>query len=343
MKGMIERYAYMLRKRYFPYISFSKNVFLPLTTYCRNKCLYCGFTRKKYIMTQEQVEKILNEGKKNGAKEALFTFGEKPDVYDEVQRFLDREGYADFKEYHLEMCKVAIEHEMIPHSNPGVMDRKYIRKLKDVNGSLGLMLETTSMKVEKDAHRLSPGKRAHIRIRCIEDAGKEKVPFTTGILLGIGESFKDVVESISIIRDLHRKYGHIQEVIVQNFIAHKGTPWEKRKEPSFEYMKKVVMVARVMMKEISIQVPPNLTKWWELIKIGANDIGGISDVTIDFINPEHSWQKIEEIAEIINRYGEKLKERLAIYPKFIKMGWYSQNISSLVEEMVDEEGWVVEL
>jgi len=199
---------------------------------------------------------------------------------------------------------------------------------------MGLMLETT---VELEAHKNSPGKDPKLRLEMIEEAGRLKIPFTTGILVGIGEEKGDIIRALEAIKSVHEEYGHIQEVIVQPFLPKPFTPMENKKPPSSEELKEVVRAAKeILPNEIAIQVPPNLTSPTELIELGASDLGGIAEKTMDYINPESPWPREDELRRRVAPY--ELRERLPIYPMYIKKGWYSEEIRPLIERYADEEG-----
>ncbi|RLI85671.1 MAG: 7,8-didemethyl-8-hydroxy-5-deazariboflavin synthase subunit CofG [Archaeoglobales archaeon] len=316
-------------------VSFSRNVFLPLTRTCRNRCAYCGFRRNDFmIMSKEDVETLLSRA--FNAVEALFTFGEKPEVYREFRRNLRKLGYSSFIEYVRDMNVLAVRMGFLPHTNAGVLSYNELKYLRPYNASMGLMLEQA---VELDCHRDSPGKRPEVRIGTIKNAGRLKIPFTTGILVGIGESFYDRVYSLEVIADIHENYGHIQEVIVQNFSPKPNTPMENHKPPTLKEMVETVKVARdILPDDVTIQIPPNLVNFIPLINAGARDLGGISEVTPDYINPEHPWPSIEEL-KVVESFGYVLRERLPIYPKFVRLGWYSDEIAEVVKSNSDGEGF----
>ncbi len=316
-------------------VTFSRNVFIPLTNACRNRCAYCGFRGDRhYLLKPDDVLKLLKRAK--SASEALFTFGEMPEVYGDIRDSLGRMGYSRFLDYVRDMNRLAVEMGFLPHTNAGVVGYNDMKMLKPWNASMGLMLEQA---VELECHSQSPGKKPEVRIRTIKNAGKLKIPFTTGILVGIGESRYDRIYSLEVIRDIHENYGHIQEVIVQPFCPKKGTPMEGWKRPSDSELLEVVRAARdILPEEVAVQIPPNLVSDpYPFLKAGANDLGGISDVTPDFINPEHPWPSIESLKERLK--GFRLRERLPIYPRFVKMGWFSEEISHLVLKLSDEEGY----
>jgi FO synthase subunit 1 len=321
------------------YVTFSKNIFIPVTNICRNACDYCVFKARSleeaYLIDEKQFLEIITN--KGSATEALFTAGEKPELANFSHFFIDRlrsSGCSSLIEYTKELCKRAIEHGLLPHCNLGVLSSEELKELRAVNASMGLMLETTAT---IDAHIHSLGKDPQLRLKMVEEAGGLKIPFTTGILVGIGENMEDRIRSLNAIKSLHEHHGHIQEVIIQPFLPKPHTPMWNRKPPSFEVMKEVVRTAKAILPaEIAIQVPPNLTSPKELIELGASDLGGIAEKTIDYINPESPWPREEELRRSIAPF--ELRERLPIYPRFIKKGWYSEEVRPLIERYADEEG-----
>ncbi len=317
-------------------ITFSKNVFIPLTNACRNRCQYCGFRSDNPILLKpNKVESLLLIAK--NASEALFTFGEKPEIFNGIRKSISKLGYRSFLDYVVDMNRKAIELGKLPHTNAGILSHSELKKLKPWNASMGLMLEQA---VELSCHDESPGKKPEERIRVIKNAGKLEIPFTTGILVGIGERFEDDLYSLEVIRDLHLNYDHIQECIIQNFSPKKGTPMEDFPPPPTRRMIKIVREARkILPDDVEVQIPPNLVKDIRpFLRAGARDIGGISDVTIDHINPEAPWPSIEKIERCLN--GEfVLKERLPVYPKYIKRGWYGSMTGTLVERLSDGDGY----
>lgn len=317
-------------------VTYSRNVFLPLTTNCRNRCWYCGFrSEEPNLMSEKEVEALLLRAK--GAKEALFTFGEKPEEMKEFRKLLEQRGYKSFLDFVVEMNKLAIRHGLLPHTNAGILSREELEKLKPYNASLGLMLEQA---VELECHTESPGKKPEKRIKTIIEAGKLKIPFTTGILVGIGEKEYDRIYSLEVIAEIHKDFGHIQEVIIQNFKPKPGTKMEKWREPSPSEMLKTVKIAReILSEDVAIQVPPNLVEnVYPFLKAGANDLGGISEVTPDYINPEAPWPRISDLAKSLGKEFV-LKERLPVYPKFVKLKSYGSFVRELVEVYSDENGY----
>lgn len=286
-------------------------------------------------MDKNEVKALLLKAK--SAKEALFTFGEKPEEVKGFRDLLEQKGYENFLDYVVEMNKLAIRYGLLPHTNAGVLSKEELEKLKPYNASLGLMLEQA---VELDCHSESPGKKPEKRIKTIREAGKLRIPFTTGILVGIGEKEYDRIYSLEVIAEIHEEFGHIQEVIIQNFKPKPGTKMERWKEPSLEEMLKTVKIAREKLpKDVAIQVPPNLVEnVYPFLKAGANDLGGISEVTPDYINPEAPWPRL---SDLIKSLGNEftLKERLPVYPKFVKLKSYGSAVGELIEVYSDENGY----
>ena len=317
-------------------VTYSKNVFIPVTRMCRNRCHYCGFRRDEWdLMDFQDVEVILLRAKR--ASEALFTFGERADQFKSVKEWLRKKGFKTFVDYVVELNKLALSYGLLPHTNAGILKKNELKKLKKWNASMGLMLEQV---VELECHSESPGKKPERRLKVIKNAGKLEIPFTTGILIGIGESKEDRFYSLETISDVAKNYGHIQEVIIQNFSPKKGTKMENWKEPELKEMIECVRYAReILPPDVAVQVPPNLVDDVKvLIDAGANDLGGLSEITPDYINPEHPWPSLEKIERSLK--GEYvLRERLPIHPKYVVEGWYSMEIAWLIEAYSDEEGY----
>lgn len=317
-------------------ITYSKNAFLPLTNICRNECGYCTFKKHpedekaKILMNYNEIFTILKEADKWGCKEALFTFGEHPDEFDEVKEALEELGYSNIIEYLYFICEETLKNtNLLPHSNPGILKKSELKVLKDVNASMGLMLETTSKRLMKTiAHEKSPGKNPDLRIKTIENAGKLKIPFTTGLLIGIGETVEERAESLLEIKRLNDKYGHIQEIIIQNFKPKPGIPMESWEEPSLIEMIKMVAVTKLLFPDIGVQVPPNLNKRNAQVFLlaGADDWGGVSPVTKDYVNPEAPWPELNDLQKMTEEMGLQLNERLPVYPKFINDIFLSEKI-----------------
>ncbi len=308
--------------------TYSRNVFIPLTNLCRQKCGYCTFARgpkdpKAHTMSPDEVLAVAHAGRRHGCKEALFSLGEKPEeVYDFVRDDLRRYGHETTVSYLREMCELVLsETGLLPHANPGIMTRDEVAALRECNVSMGLMLETTSERLHKrgEAHFNCPGKIPELRLETMRYAGELGVAFTTGILIGIGETWEERVDSLFAIRDVHERYGNIQEVIVQNFRVKHDIPMRHRDEPSVYEMLRTIATARLILgPAMNLQAPPNLTPeaYGVYLMAGINDWGGVSPLTKDYISPEAPWPKIEELREVTEEAGFELRERLAIYPEF---------------------------
>ncbi len=309
-------------------ITYSRKVFIPLTTMCRDTCGYCAFVKQPgtpgaNIMMPEQVLAVAEEGRRAGCKEALFSLGEKPErKYPQARAALDLLGHASMTGYLVEMCKLVLrETGLIPHVNAGTLDDDEIAALRAVSGSMGMMLESTSRRLLEPgmAHHACPDKVPVQRLRTLERAGQAHVPFTTGILIGIGETWAERMATLRAIGEAHARHGHIQEVIVQNFRAKPGTAMADHPEPSMGDMLRTVAAARLVLDpEISIQAPPNLSEeFGGLIDAGINDWGGVSPVTPDHINPERAWPAIDRLRAVTEGRGYDLAERLTVYPRYL--------------------------
>jgi FO synthase len=282
-------------------VTFSPKVFVPLTNLCRDFCGYCTFRKAPHesgakTMTLEEVLRVVNQGKLLGCTEILFSLGDKPEaIYPEMKEFLAARGHARTLDYLFEACRAVVEETgLLPHANPGIMGRGDLQRLREVNASMGLMLESVSERLmaRGSAHDNAPDKKPALRLRTLEQAGTLGIPFTTGILIGIGESWEERVDSLLAIGDLHQRYGHIQEVIVQNFRAKPAIPMRDHPDASRKEMLKTIATARLVLGgAMNIQAPPNLTPdGYELyLDAGINDWGGVSPLTPDFINPEAPW------------------------------------------------------
>jgi len=309
-------------------ITYSRKVFLPLTNLCRDYCGYCTFRRDPgdagaHTMTPDEVLAVARAGEKLGCTEALFSLGDKPElIFPEMRETLRHLGYKSTLHYLEAMCELLLrETSLLPHPNPGLLSAEWIARLAAVSPSMGLMLETTNAKLLAPgaAHDNAPDKLPAKRLRTIADAGKQKVPFTTGLLIGIGESADDRVDTLLAIRDLHERYGHIQEVLVQNFRVKPAIPMANWPEPTRGEMLRAVAVARLLLPNVNIQAPPNLSAPYydDLVDAGINDWGGISPLTPDFINPEKPWPHLEQLRLRTEAKGSALRQRLPVYPEFL--------------------------
>jgi 7,8-didemethyl-8-hydroxy-5-deazariboflavin synthase CofG subunit len=318
-------------------ITCSRKVFLPLTNLCRDYCGYCTFRRDPgepgaHTMSPDEVMEVVRAGERMGCTEALFSLGDKPELlFPEMRDSVRRFGYKSTLHYLEAMCeKVLRESSLLPHPNPGLMSAEWLERLSRVAPSLGLMLETTSERLmaKGAAHDDAPDKDPVKRLRVIEDAGRQKIPFTTGILIGIGETLDERVDSLIAIRELHEKYGHIQEVLVQNFRAKSGTPMAHWPEPDRGEMLRTLAVARLLMPKMNIQAPPNLSDahYAELLDGGINDWGGVSPLTPDFINPEKPWPHMDKLRLQTEAKGFQLRQRLPVYPEFVEQAAAHSNL-----------------
>ena len=309
-------------------ITYSRKVFIPLTNLCRDYCGYCTFRRDPgqpgaHTMMPDEVMAVVRAGERMGCTEALLSLGDKPElIFPEMRETLRHLGYKSTLHYLEAMCEKTLrESSLLPHPNPGLMSDEWLARLARVAPSVGLMLETTSTRllIKNAAHGNAPDKVPSKRLRVIEDAGRRNLPFTTGILIGIGETLDERVDTLIAIRDLHARYGHIQEVIVQNFRAKPGTPMAHWPEPGREDMLRTIAIARLLMPEMNIQAPPNLSDphYADLLDAGINDWGGISPLTPDFINPEKPWPHLDELQRRTEAKGFELRQRLPVYPEFV--------------------------
>jgi 7,8-didemethyl-8-hydroxy-5-deazariboflavin synthase CofG subunit len=334
-------------------VTYSRNVFIPLTNLCRQKCGYCTFARgpkdpKARTMSPDEVLAIAEAARKRGCKEALFSLGEKPEeIYDFVRDDLRRFGHETTISYLREMCALVLnETGLLPHANPGIMTRAEIASLRECNVTMGLMLETTSERLHDkgEAHFNCPGKIPELRLQTMRDAGEQGVAFTTGILIGIGETWEERVDSLFAIRDVQQEFGNIQEVIVQNFRVKDDIPMRHRDEPSvFEMLRTIATARLVLGPAMNLQAPPNLTPdaYGLYLLAGINDWGGVSPLTIDYISPEAPWPKVQELREVTEEAGFELRERLAIYPEFLTNDRFVREACrSNIERWTDESGLV---
>ena len=326
--ALLETAAGVRRRYKADVITYSRKVFIPLTNLCRDYCGYCTFRRDPgepgaHTMTPDEVMAVVRAGEEMGCTEALFSLGDKPELlFPEMRDTLRRLGYRSTLHYLEAMCALVLkESRLLPHPNPGLMSAEWIGRLAAVSPSMGLMLESTNAALLGAglAHDRAPDKLPSRRLRCIEEAGKQGVPFTTGVLIGIGESTADRVDTLLAIGNLHRKYGHIQEVIVQNFRAKPGIPMRDWPEPTHNDVMRTVAVARLLLPQMNVQAPPNLAApdYETLLEAGINDWGGVSPLTPDFINPERPWPHLDELRRRTEAKGFRLMQRLPVYPEYV--------------------------
>jgi FO synthase len=334
-------------------ITFSAKVFIPLTTLCRDYCGYCTFRKDPgepgaFTMSPDQVLALARAGARLGAKEALFSLGDKPEaVFAEHRAFLRSVGHRTTLGYLRAVSEQVLEETgLLPHANPGLMTERDLASLREVNVSMGIMLESTSTRLLAPgaAHDRAPDKVPERRLRTIARAGALSIPFTTGILIGIGETHAERVESLLAIRALHERYGHIQEVIIQNFRAKPTIPMRDWPDPVPEDLLRTVAVARLLLgPDMNIQAPPNLSAqgYDRLPAAGLNDWGGISPLTPDHINPERPWPGLAELRRRTESAGHELRERLAVYPEYAtRAAFLDERLRDRVSRAVDPDGLV---
>ncbi len=334
-------------------VTYSPKVFIPLTSLCRDSCAYCTFAKApskagQSYLEPEQVLQIARAGKANGCFEALFTLGDKPELrYAVAAEWLEQRGYRSTSQYLVDMAKLVFEETgLLPHINAGVLNSDELSALRKVSFSQGLMLESTSERLcqRGGPHFGSPDKLPKVRLKVLEDAGEQQIPFTTGLLIGIGETRQERVDAMVAIRDLHERYGHIQEVIIQNFRAKADTRMARSLEPDIEEILWTTSVARLIFGAgMSIQVPPNLnpSALHKLIDAGINDWGGVSPVTPDHVNPEAAWPHVTVLAERTAERGKILTPRLTIYPRYAQSytTWVDSRLQRALQDQMDSEGY----
>ncbi|MBY0274828.1 7,8-didemethyl-8-hydroxy-5-deazariboflavin synthase CofG [Candidatus Binatia bacterium] len=309
-------------------ITYSRKAFFPVTNLCRDRCAYCTFRRDEgedgaWTMQPDEIRAWAERARDLDCIEALMCLGDKPEAAFAGHRaFLASRGHASTIGYVAEACRIALDAGLLPHSNPGLMTPADLALLRPLNVSLGLMLETVSPALRRKghAHYYAPDKEPELRLNVLRDAGELRIPFTTGILIGIGESLADRVDSLIAIAGLHQRYGHVQEVIVQNFRAKPEIPMATCDEPDTLDLARTVAVARLVLgPDVSVQVPPNLSPEGlaYLLDSGIDDLGGISPLTPDYVNPEAPWPHLAALARDCARAGYRLAERLPIYPAYV--------------------------
>jgi FO synthase len=334
-------------------VTFSAKVFVPLTTLCRDYCGYCTFRRDPgqpgaHTLTPDEVLALVQAGARLGAKEALFSLGDRPEArFPEHRELLRRYGHRTTLSYLRAMCALTLEHSsLLPHANPGLMGERDLAALREVNVSMGIMLETVAERLlgRGLAHDNAPDKVPARRLRTIGLAGKLGIPFTTGILIGIGESPGERVDALVAIRELHERWGHIQEVIVQNFRAKPSIPMRDAPEPTLDDLLRTLAVARLVLgPDVNIQAPPNLMPgvYPKLLAAGLNDWGGVSPLTPDHINPEKPWPGLRALRAATEQQGFTFRERLAIYPEYAtRAEFLDERLRLRVAALIDSDGLV---
>lgn len=342
-------------------ITYSRKVFINLVNLCRDTCSYCTYKRdpsdkSASMMTPQQVLTIAEAGKRVRCTEALFVTGERPEQrYSQAREWLmSVGGYSSTVEYIREMSELVLQKTgLLPHTNAGSLTKKEMSTLKDTNISLGTMLESSSERLMAKGmpHEMAPSKNPKVRLRTLQNAGELKIPTTTGLLVGIGESPEELIDSLFVIKAIHRRYGHIQEIIMQNFAPKPDTAMAKFLPPSHDYFLRSVALARIILPEMNIQVPPNLTPniFEKYVDVGINDWGGISPLTVDYVNPEFPWPSIESVKYITRSKGYDFRARLPIYPEFVKKKndndddeFIPDKLRRYIELLIDANGLVRE-
>jgi FO synthase len=332
-------------------VSYSRKIFIPLTHLCRDYCGYCTFRADPQVgvepyMTPDEVLAVAEAGRRARCKEALFSLGDQPErVFPEAKTFLKKLGFDRTLEYLAAMSELVLEKTgLLPHSNPGLMGREDLRRLRETNVSVGLMLESASPRLGRQggAHWRAPDKVPSLRLRTIENAGELSMAFTTGILIGIGETLGERVDALLAIGSAHEKHGHIQEVIIQPFRVKPDIRMAQAPEPSNQDLQRTIAVARLIFGgKMNIQSPPNLLleDYPDLLQAGINDWGGISPLTKDFINPEAAWPQVSSLAARTASAGFVLRERLAIYPEFSRPEFINDRLRPHVRKLQGEDGY----
>jgi 7,8-didemethyl-8-hydroxy-5-deazariboflavin synthase len=335
-------------------ITYSRKVFVELTNLCRDSCSYCTYKKDPYdraarMMTPPEVIALAEVGKKFKCTEALLVTGERPEQkYEQAREWLKVLGHTSIVEYIAEISENILKKTgLLPHTNAGSLTKKEMSLLKDNNVSLGMMLESSSQRLSERymPHHNAPSKNPKVRIRTLEEAGQLKIPFTTGLLLGIGESDQEIIDSLYLIKEVNKKYGHIQEVILQNFAPKPGTGMEETAPIGSNHFLKIVGIARIILQDMNIQVPPNLNPdiFGRFLDAGINDWGGISPVTVDYVNPEFPWPSVKSVRSVTLGKGFCLRARLPVYPKFIlHSGYISDKLRDYIKPFSDSSGLVRE-
>lgn len=334
-------------------VTFSKKAFFNIINMCKDTCTYCTYKaepgeEKLSLMSKQDVRKMLKIAKKYRCVEALFVTGERPETkYQEARNWLAENGFKSTAEYLSHLSEIALEEGLFPHTNAGNLTYDEMKELQKTNVSMGLMLENSSERLTQKGmpHYLAASKKPKARLEVLENSGKLKIPMTTGILVGIGETQEEIIQSIFAIKELHDKYGNIQEVILQNFQPKEDTMMREFPSANENYFKIIVALSRIIMPQMNIQIPPNLSprSYQSFLSVGINDWGGISPLTPDYVNPEFSWPEIENIDENSKKAGFDLKCRFPIYPEFFSfVSKELRDKMALIEDgesLVKEDYW----
>ncbi len=343
--------AQNLRKRFKKdSVTFSKKAFFNIVNLCKDTCSYCTYKaepdeKKLSLMSKQQILELLQLAKKYRCVEALFVTGERPEQkYQEARDWLKENGFKSTAEYLIHASELSLELGLFPHTNAGNLNLEEMRELKKTNVSMGIMLENVSERLTEKGmpHYLAASKRPKARLEVLENSGKLGIPMTTGLLVGIGETAEEIIDSILAIKQLHQKYGNIQEVILQNFQPKPDTIMKNTPSADEKYFKTIVALSRIIMPEMNIQIPPNLSpkSYQSFLSVGINDWGGISPLTPDFVNPEFSWPEIDKVDENSRNAGFELKCRFPIYPEFFS--FVSKELRDKMSVIENGEGLVKE-
>lgn len=329
-------------------VTYSRKIFFNLINLCRDTCSYCTYKAepgqsKLSMMARHDVENLAAIGRNHKCTEALFVTGERPEQkYQEAKTWLRENGFSSTAEYLVHASEIALSAGVFPHTNAGNLTKSEMRELRKTNVSLGLMLENSSERLgNRDMpHEFAPSKNPKARIHVLENAGQLSIPMTTGLLIGIGESPFELIDSIYAIKEIHKKYGHVQEIILQNFQPKYDTKMCDLPSPEEKYFKTLVALTRIIMPEMNIQIPPNLSpnSYSEFLSVGINDWGGISPITPDYVNPEYSWPAIETVKRNCANVGFELRARFPVYPEFFSM--VHPDLRSKMLEIADSNGFV---
>jgi len=331
-------------------VTFSKKAFFNIINLCKDTCSYCTYKsepgeQKLSLMSKQQISELLQLAKKYRCTEALFVTGEQPEQkYQEARDWLKKNGFSSTAEYLIHASELALESGLFPHTNAGNLNFEEMKELKKSNVSMGIMLENISERLTKRGmpHYLAASKRPKARLEVLENSGRLGIPMTTGILVGIGETMHEIIDSIFAIKHLHQKYGNIQEIILQNFQPKEDTLMKNEPSADEKYFKIVVALTRIIMPKMNIQIPPNLSprSYQSFLSVGINDWGGISPLTPDFVNPEFSWPKINDVDKNSKKVGFELKCRFPVYPEFFS--FISKELRDKMITIENDEGLVKE-
>ena len=331
-------------------VSFSKKAFFNIINLCRDTCSYCTYKAepddtKLSLMDEQTVKKLAELAKKYNCTEALFVTGERPEQkYQEAKEWLRKQGFSSTTEYLIHCSEIVLEQGVFPHTNAGNLAKNEMKELAKTNVSMGVMLENSSVRLREDGmpHQDAPSKEPLARLNILKNAGELKIPMTTGILVGIGETLEECIQSIYDIKKIHQRYGNIQEIILQNFHPKPKTSMFEHSTPEESYFKMVVALCRIIMPDANIQIPPNLSpdNYNEFLSVGINDWGGISPITSDYVNPEFSWPNIQNVEKKCGNLGFSLKARFPVYPEFVPL--INNDLKQRISLIADEKNYVKE-